>query len=63
MNDSVKLLCDRIGDKDFLLAGYKGLARALKRQGIKHDVHVSSGGHTWINWRHYLNEFAPRLFQ
>ncbi len=23
----------------------------------------SSGGHTWINWRNYLNEFTPQLFQ
>jgi enterochelin esterase family protein len=23
----------------------------------------TSGGHTWINWRLYLNEFAPQLFQ
>jgi len=21
------------------------------------------GGHTWINWRNYLNEFAPQLFK
>jgi enterochelin esterase-like enzyme len=21
------------------------------------------GGHTWINWRRYLNELAPRLFR
>ena len=23
----------------------------------------SAGGHTWINWRNYLDEFAPQLFQ
>jgi len=23
----------------------------------------TSGGHTWINWRIYLAEFAPLLFQ
>ena len=22
----------------------------------------SPGGHTWINWRNYLVEFAPQLF-
>ena len=22
----------------------------------------SEGGHTWLNWRDYLNEFAPKLF-
>ena len=23
----------------------------------------SPGGHTWINWRNYLVEFTPQLFQ
>ncbi len=23
----------------------------------------SPGGHTWANWRDYLREFAPQLFQ
>jgi hypothetical protein len=23
----------------------------------------SEGGHTWINWRDYLSEFAPLLFR
>jgi enterochelin esterase family protein len=23
----------------------------------------TEGAHTWINWRNYLNEFAPQLFQ
>jgi len=22
----------------------------------------SPGGHTWLNWRSYLIEFAPQLF-
>lgn len=32
-----------------------------------HDVAVmrneTAGGHTWENWRNYLNDFAPRLFE
>lgn len=35
----------------------------LDKHGIKHEVYISGGGHTWINWRHYLSEFAPGLFQ
>jgi hypothetical protein len=23
----------------------------------------NAGGHTWLNWRDYLTEFAPKLFQ
>ena len=45
------------------MAGSKQLAELLKKHGIKHELHVSGGGHTWINWRHYLNDFAPRLFR
>jgi enterochelin esterase-like enzyme len=62
-NDSVKLLSISIGDKDSLLAASQSLAEVLDKHGIKHEVHISGGGHTWINWRHYLREFAPRLFQ
>ncbi len=63
VNKTVKLLSISVGDKDFLLAGSKSLDEMLKKHGIKHEMHVSGGGHTWINWRHYLNDFAPRLFQ
>ena len=34
---------------------------------LKHKFDVtakeSDGGHTWLNWRDYLAEFAPKLFQ
>jgi enterochelin esterase family protein len=63
VNSSVKDLEIRVGDKDFALAGSKALAGALEKRGIKHEVHISGGGHTWINWRHYLNEWAPQLFR
>ena len=63
VNKSVKLLSISVGDKDFALNGSKNLAEILKKHGIKNDLHVSGGGHTWINWRHYLNEFAPQLFR
>ena len=41
----------------------KNLSELLKKHGIKHELRLSEGGHTWINWRHYLNDFAPQLFQ
>ena len=62
-NDSVKLLSISVGDKDFLLNASKSLEEVLDKHGIKHETHISGGGHTWINWRHYLKDFAPRLFQ
>lgn len=63
VNKTVKLFSISVGDKDFALAGSKNLAELLKKHGLKNELHVSGGGHTWINWRHYLNEFAPQLFQ
>ena len=63
MNKSVKLLAITVGDKDFALAGSKALAGVLEKHGIKHELKITGGGHTWINWRQYLNELAPRLFQ
>jgi enterochelin esterase family protein len=35
----------------------------LKEHGFKPVFLESAGGHTWLNWRDYLNEFAPQLFQ
>jgi enterochelin esterase family protein len=63
VNKAVRRFEITIGDKDFLLASSKNLDELLKKHGIKHELRLTSGGHTWINWRHYLNEFAPQLFQ
>jgi enterochelin esterase family protein len=63
-NQRVRLLWIGVGEKDPLAgAGARNLADLLKSHGIKAEFHQSEGGHTWINWRHYLNEFAPKLFQ
>jgi enterochelin esterase family protein len=35
----------------------------LKKHGFNPVFEHSEGGHTWINWRNYLNTFAPQLFQ
>ena len=59
INKTVKLFSISVGDKDNLATGSKALAAMLEKHGIKHELHISGGGHTWINWRHYLNEIAP----
>lgn len=63
VNQSVKLLMVVVGDKDFAVTGSKALAELFKKHGIKHELRITGGGHTWINWRQYLNELTPRLFQ
>ncbi|MBN2481232.1 MAG: esterase [Bacteroidales bacterium] len=51
------------GDADFLIESARTLDETLTRNGLKHTFFVSSGGHTWANWRIYLNTFAPLLFK
>jgi enterochelin esterase family protein len=63
VNGAVKRLEIVVGDQDFALAGSKSLAELFQKRGVEHELRITGGGHTWINWRHYLNEFAPRLFQ
>lgn len=51
------------GDEDFTFEGAKLLDQALTKNGMKHTFFISEGGHTWSNWRIYLNTFAPLLFK
>jgi enterochelin esterase-like enzyme len=44
-------------------ASAKNLAQILNDHGIKNEYHESEGAHTWINWRHYLNDYAQLLFR
>jgi len=64
VNKSIKLFEVTCGDKDTLaFAGSKNLDEILKKNNIKHEMQISGGGHTWINWRQYLNAFAQKLFR
>jgi enterochelin esterase-like enzyme len=64
VNSSVNLFEVTCGEKDTLaFAGSQNLDEILKKRGIKHSTIVTPGGHTWINWRRYLNDYAPKLFQ
>jgi enterochelin esterase family protein len=35
----------------------------LEKHGFEVTNQETAGGHTWTNWRQYLAEFAPLLFQ
>ena len=59
----VKLYFLACGDSDFLFEGSKALDKTLTEQGLEHTFFVSDGGHTWPNWRLYLNTFARLLFK
>jgi enterochelin esterase family protein len=44
-------------------AGVATLRSILDKGGIRHAYRESDGGHNWRQWRLYLSEFAPLLFQ
>ena len=58
----LKLVYYAMGKDDFLYGTSAPTRAMFDRQGIRHVYNESGGGHTWINWRRYLNDFAPRLF-
>jgi len=58
-----KLVYYAMGKDDFLYATVAPTRATLDKYGISHVYKESDGGHTWINWRRYLADFAPRLFK
>lgn len=59
----LKLLYYAMGTDDFLYGTVAPTRALLDKYGIAHHYNESGGGHTWINWRRYLADFAPRLFR
>lgn len=59
----VKLYFLACGTSDFLYEQSKTLDATLTRNGLNHTFFESEGGHSWTNWRIYLNNFAPLLFK
>ncbi len=59
----LKLLWFATGTQDFLMQRTRETVDLLKKHGFSPVFKETDGGHTWINWRTYLAEFAPQLFQ
>ncbi len=60
----VKMYYIGCGEADNIcVEGSKNLDALLTKVGINHKTTFSPGGHTWANWRIYLNEWAPMLFK
>ena len=51
------------GSEDFLLETTNKTVDILREHNFKIFYKKTGGGHTWDNWREYLNEFAPLLFK
>jgi len=61
--NGLKLVWFATGKDDFLIATSRATVEMLKKHKFDVQFEETSGGHTWINWRNYLTEFAPKLFQ
>jgi len=59
----IRLLWFSTGVDDGLLPTTKATVKMLEKHGFTPVFKESPGAHTWINWRNYLAEFAPQLFQ
>jgi enterochelin esterase family protein len=63
-NKQLKLFWIGVGSNDQTVTdGPAKLDVLLTQRGIVHQFHQSEGGHTWINWRHYLYDYAQLLFR
>ena len=58
-----KLLWIGIGKTDFLYGSNAEFRAKLDAAGYPYTYVESEGGHIWRNWRQYLAEFLPLLFQ
>jgi enterochelin esterase-like enzyme len=61
--EGLQLFWFATGKDDFLVETSRATVEMLREHGFEVAYQESDGGHTWKNWREYLNEFAPLLFR
>ena len=59
----LKLVWFSTGRDDTLIATSRATVDMLNKHGFNASFRDSAGAHTWLNWRDYLVEFTPQLFQ
>jgi enterochelin esterase family protein len=59
----LRLIWFGCGKDDFLVQTSKATVDMLRSHHFDVVSKDSDGGHTWLNWRDYLSEFAPLLFK
>jgi enterochelin esterase family protein len=62
LKKGLRLIWFGCGKEDFLVQTSKATVDMLKSHKFDVVSKDSDGGHTWLNWRDYLTEFAPMLF-
>ena len=63
LKEGLKLFWFATGKDDFLVATTRATVEMLKKHNFDVVYKETGGAHTWDNWRDYLREFAPQLFQ
>jgi enterochelin esterase-like enzyme len=63
LKKGLELLWFATGREDFLIRTTRATVELFRKHGFDVVFKETDGAHTWINWRNYLNEFAPQLFQ
>ena len=51
-----------VGTDDFVKKLVDKHRQRLDNAGYTYTYHETGGGHTWRNWRRYLIDLLPRLF-
>jgi enterochelin esterase-like enzyme len=62
LKKGLRLFWFATGKDDFLITTSRATVEMFRKHGFNVVFNETEGAHTWINWREYLNEFAPQLF-
>ena len=62
-NQRLKLFWIATGREDFVMPTTRATLALFDKHKIRYQYKETDGGHTWPNWRAYLNEFVPLLFR
>jgi enterochelin esterase-like enzyme len=63
LKKGLKLFWFGTGKDDFLVQTTRATVEMFKKHGFDVVYDETPGAHTWIVWRNYLHDFAPKLFQ
>jgi enterochelin esterase family protein len=62
-NQRLKLFWIGVGKEDMLYPVINDYLKVLDEKGIKHEIFLSDGGHTWMNCKLFLSTVAQKLFR
>jgi enterochelin esterase-like enzyme len=63
LKKGLELIWFATGEDDFLVDTSRDTVKLLQRYNFEVSYKETTGGHTWVNWREYLYEFAQYLFR